>query len=99
MADGEEERELAAFALSGEVDQFVLSKAAARASLALVINTMLNRWKDEPSERREKLQDALIAALSDLTAECAVGMKAPTKEQFLHFMELAYNQAVKDDPP
>lgn len=98
MADDEEQREVAALALSGELDQFVLAKAAARASLALVINTMLNRWKDEPSERREKLQDALIAALSDLTAECALGMKTPTKEEFLGFMELSYNQAVKDTP-
>lgn len=97
MAD-DEEHEVAALALSGELDQFVLAKAAARASLGLVINTMLTRWKDEPSERREKLQDALIAALSDLTAECALGMKAPTKEQFLHFMALSYDQAVKGDP-
>lgn len=90
MADDDEQREL---------DQFVLAKAAARASLALVINTMLDAWKAEPHERREKLQDALIATLADLTAECALGMRAPTLEQFLQFMERSYDNAGRERGP
>jgi len=101
MDDRNAEREVAALALSGELDSFVLAKAAARASLVLVINSMLGAWKAEPEERRDKLQDALIATLADLTAECALGMRVPTKEQFLQFMAHSYDHAMRDreSPP
>ena len=101
MADDEAQREVAAAALSGETDYFVLAKAAARASLALVINTMLKGWEAEARERRAKLQDALIATLADLTAECALGMRVPTKEQFLQFMGRSYDKVVGEQgkPP
>ena len=93
MDKDDAEREVAAAALGGETDRFMLHKAAARASLALVINAMLDGWKAEPAERRADLQDALIATLADMTAECALGMRSPTKEQFLNFMERSYDYA------
>lgn len=79
-----------------ETDQFLLAKAAVRASVAPVINRMLNAWRGYPDARLQTLQGALIAALADLTAECALGTRAPTKEQFLRFMERSYDQAARD---
>lgn len=78
-----------------DTDCFLVRKAACRAIIARAVNDLLSHWTSVSEAEREELQRALVATMADITAECALGVKEPTREKFLQFMGRSWDYATR----